>query len=349
MDKIDKKLTIVMAVYNKENLIKRAIDSILCQETDYLYKIVIIDDCSSDGSQIVIEEYKKQYPNIIEFHQNKKNMRYFGAVLTGCKKITTPYWTVLDPDDYWTDKKHLNDAVEFLENNEDYALYASNAMMLSDTGKEMGVISPLFSCPNYSLKTSDICPYTHTSATFYRNYYTPTDIADLKKYINTPYEKVIEGDSFRNFWHLNKGKGFYCSTIKSVYEVDQKGIYSILSDIQKDILNAKLFYFCYLFFDKNIEFKFLKTTHFFLRKIYSSLAFIDLDQKVKNEVFDLSNIVFFINKECSQVVPVNIIREKQNKRYYLFKFIPILNVKYRKNICRVYIFGFIPILKIRYK
>ncbi|WP_081485927.1 glycosyltransferase [Bartonella tamiae] len=46
-----------MAVYNKAHVIKCAIDSILNQQTDYSFIVIVIDDCSTDGSQFIVKEY----------------------------------------------------------------------------------------------------------------------------------------------------------------------------------------------------------------------------------------------------------------------------------------------------
>jgi glucosyltransferase len=55
------------------NSIARALDSVLAQEVNFGYEILIIDDCSD--SVKIIEEYIKRYPNKIKFIQNKKNLR----------------------------------------------------------------------------------------------------------------------------------------------------------------------------------------------------------------------------------------------------------------------------------
>lgn len=70
------KISVVVITYNQEDLLKRALDSVLCQK-DFLFEIVICDDCSTDRNWEVINEYKTKYPYLIKPHQNTKNLGYF--------------------------------------------------------------------------------------------------------------------------------------------------------------------------------------------------------------------------------------------------------------------------------
>lgn len=57
-------LTIIIPVYNVECYIKECLDSILCQETSYSYKIHIIDDGSTDNTLLIVNDYVVRYKSI---------------------------------------------------------------------------------------------------------------------------------------------------------------------------------------------------------------------------------------------------------------------------------------------
>ena len=59
-------LTILMPLYNQEPSIKDALNSILMQETNYKYELIISDDASTDGSLKIAKEYQAKYPDIIK-------------------------------------------------------------------------------------------------------------------------------------------------------------------------------------------------------------------------------------------------------------------------------------------
>ena len=68
------RITVLMISYKQENLIGRALDSILRQREYGLKDIVISDDCSPDNTWGVIEKYKKEYPDFINAHRNDVNL-----------------------------------------------------------------------------------------------------------------------------------------------------------------------------------------------------------------------------------------------------------------------------------
>ena len=65
-------LSVGMLTYNHEKYIAQAIDSILMQEVNFDYEIVIADDCSTDNTREIILDYQKRYPDIIKplFQEN---------------------------------------------------------------------------------------------------------------------------------------------------------------------------------------------------------------------------------------------------------------------------------------
>ena len=68
------RINVLITTYNQQNVIGRALDSVLIQKEYGLNKIIIADDCSIDNNWDVIQEYRKQYPDIIEAYRNKHNL-----------------------------------------------------------------------------------------------------------------------------------------------------------------------------------------------------------------------------------------------------------------------------------
>jgi len=69
--------SIIMITYNQENLLSLALDSIFTQSS-LPYEVIIGDDCSTDSTWDVVEEYYKKYPKIIKPIKNSKNLGVFG-------------------------------------------------------------------------------------------------------------------------------------------------------------------------------------------------------------------------------------------------------------------------------
>lgn len=70
------KISVIIICYKQEELIKRAINSLLVQR-DYIYEICVSDDGSPDRTWDVLQEYDKQYPGLFKLHQNHPNVGIF--------------------------------------------------------------------------------------------------------------------------------------------------------------------------------------------------------------------------------------------------------------------------------
>lgn len=70
------KISVLIISYKQEELIKRALDSLLAQK-DYLYEICVSDDCSPDKTWEVLQEYDRQYPGLFKLNRNDPNIGMF--------------------------------------------------------------------------------------------------------------------------------------------------------------------------------------------------------------------------------------------------------------------------------
>jgi glycosyltransferase involved in cell wall biosynthesis len=84
--------SVIIITYNQENLIGRALDSLLCQK-ELIYEIIVADDCSPDQTWAIIKSYQTKYPDLIKPYQNQKNLGIFGNVEST--------WTKADGDVIW--------------------------------------------------------------------------------------------------------------------------------------------------------------------------------------------------------------------------------------------------------
>lgn len=69
-----KSIIVFVITYNQENVISRALNSILSQREWGLHEIVIGDDASTDNTYGVLCQYKEKYPEHIRIIRNEKNM-----------------------------------------------------------------------------------------------------------------------------------------------------------------------------------------------------------------------------------------------------------------------------------
>ena len=101
------KLSIITTCYNASNYIQFALDSISKQITNDCISIeyIIVNDCSTDNSLDIVEEFKtknKDKENFqVKIYTPKKNLGCGGARKYGIHKATGDYFMFLDADDYY--------------------------------------------------------------------------------------------------------------------------------------------------------------------------------------------------------------------------------------------------------
>lgn len=109
-------LSVIIPVYNAMPLLRRCLESVLSQTTEYEYEIVLVDDGSSDASFDIILEYQTKYDNII-LHQ-QQNAGPAEARNKGVELAKGEFCAYLDADDYWKDE-YIEKSVDFMRNHAD--------------------------------------------------------------------------------------------------------------------------------------------------------------------------------------------------------------------------------------
>lgn len=114
------KISIVVAVYNAEEFLRRCLDALVNQTLKEI-EILCVDDGSTDSAPQIIDEYEKKYPDKVKaFH--KENGGEFTTRNYGLQRATGEYVTFVDNDDWveptWAEK--LYNAAK--ENNADLAV-----------------------------------------------------------------------------------------------------------------------------------------------------------------------------------------------------------------------------------
>lgn len=109
------KLSVLMLAYNHERFIAQALDSVLMQDVDFEYEIVVGDDCSMDGTRAIVHDYARRYPRHFKllFHPTNIGMQEnFLACYAAC---TGQYVATLEGDDFWSRNDKLRKQVHFLD------------------------------------------------------------------------------------------------------------------------------------------------------------------------------------------------------------------------------------------
>jgi len=92
---MNKTISTVITVYNKQNTILRTLESLLVQPVDFK-EIIVVDDGSIDNSAKIINEFSEKYRNIKYVFQNNQGVAK--SLNTGLKMVSSDFIAVLDGD-----------------------------------------------------------------------------------------------------------------------------------------------------------------------------------------------------------------------------------------------------------
>ncbi|MCR5555531.1 MAG: glycosyltransferase [Bacteroidales bacterium] len=131
------KLSVFVVTYNQEKYIRQCLDSILMQEVDFDYEVVIGEDHGTDGTRAICEEYAEKYSQVrlLPLIENLGVAGNWRRVLLECKG---DYIAMCEGDDYWTDSKKLQKQVKFMDENKQYAGCFHNVNTVDENGSVIG-------------------------------------------------------------------------------------------------------------------------------------------------------------------------------------------------------------------
>lgn len=249
-------LTVIMSCYNQSEFLRQAVESVLMQKTDFPVKLLITDDHSTkDDSRALVADYAARHPDRIEALLNETNGRYLANILRAKARLRTEFFTLLDADDYWTDDRYLQDAVDFLSAHPDFAVYSRNVLCLKESGETHPFIrhAPAKSDFDFSDYIKGTVPIPQTTGAVFRNVVygdgIPQIVADA---VGTIHERSFEGDADRFVMHLAKGRAHYDPRPSGVYRILSSGIWCRLPRSEQHLIQSQCYadYYAYLGRDK---------------------------------------------------------------------------------------------------
>lgn len=130
---MEKKVSIIMGIYNCSSTLSEAIDSIIAQ-TYTNWELIMCDDGSKDNTYDVALSYKEKYPNKIILIKNEKNLG-LNKTLNRCLEYATgEYIARMDGDDVSFENRLFKE-ISFLENNPEYAIVSSPMIYFDENGE----------------------------------------------------------------------------------------------------------------------------------------------------------------------------------------------------------------------
>jgi len=226
-------VSVCITAYNHGKYIAQALDSILMQEVDFKYEIVVGEDCSTDNTRQILLAYKKKYPDKLKLLLHEKNMGAQKNVIAILNNCSGKYIAMLDGDDYWIDPKKLQIQIDLMEKNPDCHMSFHPAEARIDNA-ETGKVIAKHTNKNKIFTTSEVIlgggGFAPTASTVFHR-----EVID-----NLPdfFEETPVGDYYLQILGSVHGGALYIDRVMSVYRLGIEGSWShsmINIDIDKKV------------------------------------------------------------------------------------------------------------------
>lgn len=223
------KLSVIMPCYNVQNTLSRAMESILMQDVDFDYEVIIVNDASTDNTLGIAKDYEKKYKNIkvVDNRVNSGNARSF---YNGLSEAKGDYFCVLDGDDYYTIRDKFKRQVNFLDKDEDEEYVAVATQYIIDLGDGQVSVPARSSIKEFTYVDflTMNAGYYHTATYMYRNIFR----GNIPEYFKMG---LYRGDTPRTTFHLmySGKKVRVLDFVGSAYTFEFNGIWSSMKEKQQ--------------------------------------------------------------------------------------------------------------------
>jgi glycosyltransferase involved in cell wall biosynthesis len=126
------KVSVCVVTYNQRDFIAQCLQSLVDQQVDFAFEVIVGDDCSTDGTAEVVASFAAKYPRIIFPVLREKNLGGAGNYLDVHSLARGMYIAHVDGDDYALPGKLRAQSV-FLDENPSCQI-AWHRMKILDVG-----------------------------------------------------------------------------------------------------------------------------------------------------------------------------------------------------------------------
>ena len=127
------KVSVCVVTYNQERYIGKCLESLVKQDTDFLFEIIVGEDGSTDDTRIVVEKFAENYPDLIVKNFHEKNVGAVNNIISTYRLAKGRYICHMDGDDLALAGK-LAEQVESLDNNPGCVICSHDMKVIDEAG-----------------------------------------------------------------------------------------------------------------------------------------------------------------------------------------------------------------------
>lgn len=232
-------VSVIVLTYNHEKYIRQALDSILMQQVNFKYEILVGDDYSNDGTREILMEYQNKYPDIFCVRLRQRNIGATKNLYELLMLAAGRYIAYLEGDDYWCDVNKLSIQVDFLENDLEYIACTHECQVVDENGIAYNrqYLSWIFEKEEYTLQDfHGIILPGHGNSMLQRNFFFE-NVSQYKEVITIHH---LIADRSLTLLLASKGKIYKFSNVMGSYRrsqgIESKNATAILYEKNKNYI-----------------------------------------------------------------------------------------------------------------
>ncbi len=129
------KVSVICPTYNQQHLLAQCLDSLLAQQVDFDYEIIVGNDASTDDSRTLIDAYAVDHPGRLVIVHRDRNLGAAGNVFDLLSRARGDYISLCEGDDYWTNPHKLQLQAAHLDANPHCALHFHTVEVLDEASR----------------------------------------------------------------------------------------------------------------------------------------------------------------------------------------------------------------------
>lgn len=249
------KLSVLLVTYNHEAFIRQAVDSVLMQQTDFEFEIIVADDHSTDATVAIIAEYQAEHQNI-RILGSKQNVGITRNYQRGFAACRGEYVAILEGDDFWISPNKLSAMATFLDEHPQCSLCFHRLIRLEEESDQA------LSYPPINMTTSSVLSAAQLATeNFIGNFSTCVYRRKVVERLDPALFEMKVYDWMFNIAVAQHGLIGYVPEVMSVYRAHASSIWSAKQEAEHKLELFELIdeYNSYLGFKYDEEFQACKT------------------------------------------------------------------------------------------
>lgn len=240
VNRITPLVSVVTITYQHALYIRQCLDSILMQETDFPFELIIGEDGSTDGTREICIDYANRYPDKIRLFLRDRTLSQYvdknGRIIRFNGHFTRAvargqYVAICEGDDFWLSSKKIQKQIDYMGLHSNCSLCAHNAYRVVEDGTILSVFSNIEN--NTRLSTQQIMKkwLIPTSSIVYRRASLDAPSWELR---------ISNGDLVIQIELSTRGSIYYFADIMGGYRIHKGSLTHLANTYIKDYIKTQI-------------------------------------------------------------------------------------------------------------